>query len=107
MKKLKITGKLVMMVLPSMLVLFVVIVFSVFNNLNVYNRTYENIYDQLYVNTELLLNADRDLYQALLAEQELYVQQVKEFVYKYAYEVSIQLGKFVFCKAKLGSDAPM
>lgn len=74
MKKLKITGKLVMMVLPSMLVLFAVIVFSVFNNLNVYNRTYENIYDQLYVNTELLLNADRDLYQALLAEQELYIE---------------------------------
>ena len=75
MKNLKISGKLVMMILPSMIVLLAVILFSSFNTLNVYNRAYQSMYEKLYTNTELLLNADRDLYQALLAEQELMLGQ--------------------------------
>jgi len=75
MKNLKIQAKLFMMVFPAMMVLLAVIVYSIINSFAIYDKAYSVMYDQLYMNTELLLNADRDLYQALLAEQELQLEQ--------------------------------
>jgi methyl-accepting chemotaxis protein len=75
MKNLKIQRKLFMMVFPSILVLLAVIIFSLLNSYAIFNKSYSVMYDQLYINTELLLNADRDLYQALLSEKELQLEQ--------------------------------
>ncbi len=42
-----------------------------------------------------------------LSEQSSYIEKIKAFVYQNAYELSILPDDFVFCRAELGSDAPM
>ncbi|MCQ2525749.1 MAG: methyl-accepting chemotaxis protein [Lachnospiraceae bacterium] len=67
MKKLNITAKLLMMIVPVEILCMIVIgVFSYMNN-NVGNSSKDLFYDQLYAANSSLINADRDFYQAYTA----------------------------------------
>lgn len=64
MKKLSITAKLLMMIIPIEILCMVVI--AIFSNLNSYvsNSSKDLFYDQLYASNSSLINADRDFYQS-------------------------------------------
>jgi len=67
MKKLSISGKLLLMVLPlEILCIVIVVVFSCLNNY-VSKSSQELYYAQLYEGNSTLINADRDFYQAYTA----------------------------------------
>lgn len=70
-KKLTIKSKLLLMeVVPIIVLIILAIVFSA--NLNYfYSEMKTTIYDEGYTSVSLILNADRDLYQALSSYQEL------------------------------------
>ncbi|MCQ2494519.1 MAG: methyl-accepting chemotaxis protein [Lachnospiraceae bacterium] len=64
MKKLSITAKLLMMIIPIEILCMVVI--AIFSNLNSYvgDSSKDLFYDQLYASNSSLINADRDFYQS-------------------------------------------
>lgn len=70
-KNMKFARKLLLLYVPSLMALVgLVVIFSL--NMNaVKNDTRRLYYDETFVSTALILNADRDFYQAVVAEQEL------------------------------------
>ncbi|MCQ2524019.1 MAG: methyl-accepting chemotaxis protein [Lachnospiraceae bacterium] len=67
MKKLKITAKLLLMVVP-LAVLSVILLFSAISSMKSVNAKTTNLYyEQLYKGNSTLINADRDFYQAYTA----------------------------------------
>lgn len=70
-RNLSITKKLLLMVLPLFVVLIVFIAISSYQLYSISKDTNEVIYHQAYVSTALILNADRDFYQAEVAQQKL------------------------------------
>ncbi|MDH8678299.1 hypothetical protein QE109_09080 [Fusibacter bizertensis] len=67
-RNLSITKKLVLMVLPLFIVLIGFIGVSSYQLYTISRDTNEVIYHQTYLSTALILNADRDFYQADLAQ---------------------------------------
>ncbi len=70
-RNLSITKKLILMVLPLFIVLIIFIAISSYQLYTISKDTNEVIYHQTYVSTALILNADRDFYQAEVAQQKL------------------------------------
>jgi methyl-accepting chemotaxis protein len=70
-KNTKVIVKLWLMVLPAILALLGLLVFSTLTIIKTNDNSRTVLYDELFVSTALILNADRDFYQASLAEKEL------------------------------------
>lgn len=70
-KNLSITKKLLVMVLPPLIILVVILAISAQQMVFISNTANEAIYEEAFVSTSKILNADRDFYQAILAQTEL------------------------------------
>jgi len=70
-KNSKITTKLLLMIVPSILTLILFLGFFIYQSNNISNESRQKLYDEIFVSTSLILNADRDFYQAAIAEKEL------------------------------------
>jgi len=70
-KSLKIGTKLWLMILPAIGTLIILVVFSSINTTKINQDAQKSLYDELFTSTALILNADRDFYQAALAESEI------------------------------------
>ncbi len=71
MKNLSIKGKLIILVLLPAILTIVTIIITVTAMLNITYELEDILYDKMFVSSQLILNADRDFYQARLAEVEL------------------------------------
>ena len=76
MKHMSITQKLLLISVPALLVLIALSLIFIFNMGAMNAQTQSSLYNELYMPASLLLNADRDFYQALVAENDL--QYVKK-----------------------------
>lgn len=70
-KNLKISKKLWLIVLPMTIALIAFLLFFVYTTETIGKESRKALYDEAFVNTALILNADRDFYQADVAEKEL------------------------------------
>lgn len=70
MKHLTITQKLLLISVPALLVLILLSMTFILDMGSLNTQTQTSLYNELYVPASLLLNADRDFYQALEAEKE-------------------------------------
>lgn len=68
----KITGKLQLLVFPLIVALIVVVVVYATQTISINAQLKEALYDEAFVSTASIINADRDFYQAAIAENELY-----------------------------------
>lgn len=73
-KNRKIAVKMVIMVLPLIITLIVQVIYSSYRQTAIFKETEKIFNDYLYEADSLLLNADRDFYQAALSEAKLYYQ---------------------------------
>ena len=73
-KNMKVSRKLWLIVLPAMLALILLMAQYVYNSNNTLNKMKTSLYDEVFVSTALILNADRDFYQAAIAERELFLE---------------------------------
>lgn len=74
-KNLKVSKKLWIIILPIMLILIALLIFFNYTANLIQNRLQKALYDELYQSSTTLLNADRDFYQASVAEQELFFDE--------------------------------
>ncbi len=72
-KNMKVSKKLWLIVLPALLALVLLMAQYIYNSNNTLNSMKESLYDEVFVSTAAILNADRDFYQAAIAERELYL----------------------------------
>lgn len=72
-KNMKVSKKLWLIVLPALLALILLMAQYIYNSNNTLNSMKESLYDEVFVSTAAILNADRDFYQAAIAERELYL----------------------------------
>lgn len=77
MKNMSITLKLLLISIPSLIALIAISIVFIFELDSVNNNTQTALYDQLFLPTAALLNADRDFYQAYIAEDELLILRAK------------------------------
>lgn len=70
-KNLKVAVKLWLMILPAILALIALLYLFITTTNTINDESYKNLYEELYVSTSLILNADRDYYQAIVAEEEI------------------------------------
>lgn len=73
MKNLKISLKFILLIVPLLLVAVLAVVMYVTQSTSIFNSAKTTFYDKILVSTSSIINADRDLYQAAYAEQELYL----------------------------------
>lgn len=74
-KNRKITTKLIFMLTPLAVTLILFVIYFGTEQIKLYNKTEEIFNQHLYQMDSLILNADRDYYQAALSERTLYAQQ--------------------------------
>jgi len=72
-KNMKVSKKLWLIVLPALLALILLMAQYIYNSNNTLNSMKVSLYDEVFVSTAAILNADRDFYQAAIAERELYL----------------------------------
>lgn len=77
MKNISITLKLLLISVPALVALIAVSAGFIFQLNSVNNSTKKALYDELFSPTATLLNADRDFYQAYVAEDELLILKGK------------------------------
>lgn len=70
-KNLKVSKKLALIVVPAIIALVLLLVFFIYRSNNIVHETKQALYDETFVTTSSILNADRDFYQAAIAEKEL------------------------------------
>ena len=70
-QNMKVAGKLLVLVIPLFLALIVLVVFSSTQINSVKNQSKKALYEETFVSTAAVLNADRDFYQAAIAEKEI------------------------------------
>lgn len=68
---LKVGKKLWLLILPAIVTLILFLLFFVYRSNQIGLESKTRLYDELYVSISLILNADRDYYQAAVAETEL------------------------------------
>ena len=71
MKNAKIALKFMLLIVPLLLVAVLAVVMFVTQSTSIFNSAKTTFYDKILVSTSSIINADRDLYQAAYAEQEL------------------------------------
>ena len=74
MKNLKIRNKLLILILLPTILVIVIIIGSMWSLQNTHENMQEILYDEMFSSSVLILNADRDFYQAFTAEQQLLLQ---------------------------------
>ncbi len=72
-KNLKVSVKLWLIVIPAILVLAGLLWLFVTRSNDILKQSETVLYDEVFYSTALILNADRDFYQAAIAEKELYL----------------------------------
>jgi methyl-accepting chemotaxis protein len=72
-KNLKVSKKLWLMILPAMIALVLLLIMFVVRSIDISKTSKQALYDEVFVNTALILNADRDYYQAAIAEKEIFL----------------------------------
>lgn len=72
-KNLKISFKLMLIVLPAFLTLVILLYAFISNVVRIHNKDKTLLYTQLYTNSDLILNADRDYYQAYVSELKIHL----------------------------------
>jgi methyl-accepting chemotaxis protein len=70
-QNLKVSKKLWLLITPSILALILLLLLFIYRTTDISNYTKTSYYDEVFVSTALILNADRDFYQASIAEKEL------------------------------------
>jgi len=70
-KNMNITKKLLLLTLPPMIGLLAFVIYAGLQMLNISTTAETVIYEEAYVSTALVLNADRDFYQAEIAKEAL------------------------------------
>jgi methyl-accepting chemotaxis protein len=78
MKNLSITKKLLLVTMPALVALIILSLVFIFMMDTVNQNTERTLYDELFVPIAALLNADRDLYQAYVAEDQLVLLKAQE-----------------------------
>lgn len=74
-KNLKVTQKLFLLYIPALFTLLLFLILFIYDTTSINKNTREVYYDELFTSTSLILNADRDFYQAAIAEKELYLSK--------------------------------
>lgn len=74
-KNLRVSKKLLLIVIPTMIALFLLFVQNIYNSNNAVTKSKQALYDEVFVSTAAILNADRDFYQAAIAEKEIYLSK--------------------------------
>ena len=74
-KNLKVSKKLWIIILPIMLILIALLIFFDYTANLIQDKLQKALYDELYQSSTILLSADRDFYQAYVAEQELFFNE--------------------------------
>jgi len=69
-KNLKVAGKLWLIIIPTMATLIGLLVFFAINSDKIITDSKRTLYDEVFISTAEILNADRDFYQAAIAETE-------------------------------------
>lgn len=72
-KNLKVSKKLWLIISPAILALILLLVFFIYRSNLIVQDSKTALYDEAFVSTSSILNADRDFYQAAIAEKELYL----------------------------------
>jgi len=72
-KNIKVSKKLWLIVVPAVFALIALLVLFVYRSNGIRQQLQTSLYDELYVSSSLILNADRDFYQAAIAEKELFL----------------------------------
>lgn len=72
-KNLKVSKKLWLIVIPAILALIALLAFFIYRSIDISQQSKKALYNETFVSTADILNADRDFYQAALAEKELYL----------------------------------
>ncbi len=72
-KHTKVSRKLWLIVIPAILAMAALVVFFYFRTNSIAKESKKALYDETFVSTAAILNADRDFYQAIEAEKELYL----------------------------------
>ncbi len=70
-KDMKLRSKLFLLGLPPLFALMLFLAFFYYSSNQRSDEYREKLYDEIFVSTSLILNADRDFYQAAIAEKEL------------------------------------
>lgn len=73
-KNIKVAQKLWLMILPAIITLVVLLLVSINSITSANEEARTVLYEELFVSTALILNADRDFYQAALAERQLILE---------------------------------
>lgn len=71
-RNIKIRNKLLLLIIPMGIMLIGSLIFFALKSTDINDQSKQTLYDELYVSTAQILNADRDFYQAAIAEKELY-----------------------------------
>ena len=71
----KIAGKLLLLVIPFIAATIVLLVYFTGSLSTNNNQSKQALYDEAFISTAAILNADRDFYQAAIAEKELFLQR--------------------------------
>lgn len=72
-KNIKVSKKLWLIVIPAILALILLLAFFIYRSNQISQESKKALYDETFVSTAAILNADRDFYQAEIAEKELYL----------------------------------
>ena len=73
MKNAKVAIKFTLLVVPLLLLAVVAVIMFATQSTSIFNSAKSTFYDEILVSTSSIINADRDIYQAAYAEQELYI----------------------------------
>ena len=78
-KNLNVSIKLWLVIMPALLALIGLLWLFATRSNDIQNQSKTFLYDEVFVSTALILNADRDFYQAAIAEKELYLEDNLSF----------------------------
>lgn len=76
-KNLKVANKLWLIIFPAIFALIFLLVFFIYRSNQIMEDSKTALYDEVFVSTAEILNADRDFYQAAIAQKELYLNMNK------------------------------
>lgn len=76
-KNLKVANILWLIIFPAIFALILLLVLFIFRSNQIMEDSKTALYDEVYVSTDKILNADRDYYQAAIAQKELYLDKSK------------------------------
>lgn len=72
-KNLKVSTKLLILYLPAIFTLLFLMLLFIYETEHINQTSKQAYYDETYISTALILNADRDFYQAAIAEKVLFL----------------------------------